>query len=69
MFFVKKITSTPFIFQKGLILKFLNLLLITNEEKSHYVFIKDLDELMYSKAKTKNQHKKTFIWLVTKFHY
>ena len=34
----------------------LNTLLITNEEKSHYVFIKDFDRLMYSKAKTKNQH-------------
>ena len=34
----------------------LNILLITNEEKSHYVFIKDFDRLMYSKAKTKNQH-------------
>ena len=32
----------------------LNVLLITSEEKSHYVFIKDFDRLMHSKAKTKN---------------
>ena len=38
----------------------LNVLLITNEEKSHYVFIKDFNRLMYLKAKTKNQHKKFF---------
>ena len=38
----------------------LNVLLITSEEKSHYVFIKDFDRLIYSKAKTKNQHKKFF---------
>ena len=35
-------------------------LLITSEEKSHYVFIKDFDGLIYSKAKTKIQHKKFF---------
>ena len=34
----------------------LNLLLITQENKSHYVFIEDFNRLMYSK--TKNQHKK-----------
>ena len=38
----------------------LNVLLITNEEKSHYVFIKDFDRLMYSKSKTKDSHKKWF---------
>ena len=38
----------------------LNVLLITNEEKSHYVFIKDFDRLMYSKTKAKNAHKKLF---------
>ena len=32
----------------------LNSLLITEEEKSHYVFIKDFNRLMYSKMKTKN---------------
>ena len=39
---------------------FLNVLLITREEKSHYVFIKDFDRLIDSKAKTKKQHKKFF---------
>ena len=34
----------------------LNLLLITQENKSHYVLIKDINRLMYSK--TKDQHKK-----------
>ena len=32
----------------------LNSLLITEEEKSHYVFIKDFNRLMYSKIETKN---------------
>ena len=45
----------------------LNVLLITNKEKSHYVFTKDFDRLMYSKAKTKDSHKKnTSVWLVYK---
>ena len=34
----------------------LNVLLITQENKSHYVLIKDFNHLMYSK--TKDQHKK-----------
>ena len=38
--------------------KVLNVLLISNEEKSHYVFIKHFNRLMYSEVKTKNQHKK-----------
>ena len=38
----------------------LNVLLISNEEKSHYVFIKDFNRLMYSQIKTKNVHKKHF---------
>ena len=38
----------------------LNVLLISNEEKSHYVFIKDFSRLMHSEVKTKNQHKKHF---------
>ena len=33
----------------------LNVLLISNEEKSHYVFIKDLNRLMYSKTKHKDR--------------
>ena len=36
----------------------LNVLLISNEEKSHYAFIKDFNRLMYSR--TKHQHKKHF---------
>ena len=44
----------------------LNVLLITKEEKPHYVFIKDFDRLMYSKAKTKNAHKNIFVSLVYK---
>ena len=36
--------------------KTLNLLLIAQENKPHYVFIKDFNRLMYSK--TKDQHKK-----------
>ena len=38
--------------------QFLNVLRITNEEKSHYVFIKDFPTLMYSKAKTKDSYTK-----------
>ena len=34
----------------------LNVLLISNEEKSRYVFIKDFNRLMCSKTKTKNGH-------------
>ena len=33
----------------------LNVLLISNEEKSHYVFIKDFNRLMYSKTKHKDK--------------
>ena len=40
--------------------QFLNILRITNEEKSHCVFIKDFDTLMYSKAKAKDSYKKHF---------
>ena len=32
----------------------LNVLLISNGEKSHSVFIKDFNRLMYSEVKTKN---------------
>ena len=31
------------------------LLLISNEEKTHYVFIKDFNRLMYSKTKHKDK--------------
>ena len=40
--------------------KVLNVLLISNEENSHYGFIKDFNRLMYSTVKTKNTHKKHF---------
>ena len=33
--------------------KVLNVLLISNEEKSNYVFIKEFSRLMYSEVKTK----------------
>ena len=38
----------------------LNVLLISNEEKSHFVLIKDFNRLMYSQIKTKNVPKKHF---------
>ena len=38
----------------------LDVFFISNEEKSHYVFIKDFTRLMYSEVKTKNVHKKRF---------
>ena len=36
----------------------LNVLLISDEEKLHYVFIKDFNRMMYSQADTKNKGKK-----------
>ena len=53
MFLTMKIKSTPYIFQKNLTI---NLLLITQKNKSQYVFIKDFSRLMHSK--TKDRHKK-----------
>ena len=41
----------------------LNMLLISNEEKSHYVFIKHFNRLMYSQIKIKNGHKNHFCML------
>ena len=38
--------------------KVLNLLLITEREKQHYVLIKDFNRMMYNK--TKHQHRKQF---------
>ena len=32
----------------------MQLLLVTNEDKSHYVYIKDFDRFMFQKTKTKN---------------
>ena len=51
-----KIKSTPYTFQKKSHTQTLNLLLIIQENISHYVFIKDFNRLIYSK--TKDQHKK-----------
>ena len=50
----------PLYVSKKSIEKVLNLLLISNEEKSHYIFIKDFNRLMYLEVKTKTQHKKHF---------
>ena len=51
----------PLYVSKKLNEQVLNVLLISNEEKSHnHVFIKDFNRLMYSEWKTKNQHKKHF---------
>ena len=38
----------------------LNVLLISDEEKLHYVFIKDFNRMMYSQTGTKNKGKKHF---------
>ena len=50
----------PLYLSKKLNEQVLNVLLISNEEKSHYVFIKDFNRLMYSEVKTKTQHIKHF---------
>ena len=47
-------------FQKNSNEQELNVLLISNEEKSHYVCIKDFNRLMHPQVKTKNQRKKYF---------
>ena len=44
----------------------LNVLLISTEEKSHYVFIKDFNRLMYSQIKKKKFIKNTFVCHVYK---
>ena len=53
MFLAMKIKSTLFIFQKYLTPKLLIYLLITQADKSHYVFIKDFNHLMFSRTKDK----------------
>ena len=50
----------PLYVSKKLNEQVLNVLLISNEEKSNYVFIKDFNRLMYSEVKTKTQHIKHF---------
>ena len=44
----------------------LNVLLLSNEEKSHYVFIKDSNTLMYSQVKTETFIKNSFAWHVSR---
>ena len=50
----------PLYFSKKFNEQVLNVLLISNEETSHYVFIEDYNRLMYSEVKTKNTYKKHF---------
>ena len=46
----------------------LNVLLISNEKKPHYVFIKDFNRLMYSKTKHKDKKKLLHV-MFTKLYY
>ena len=50
----------PLYVSKTLNEQVLNVLLISNDGKSHYVYIKDFNRLMYSEVKTKNVPKKHF---------
>ena len=56
---------SPLYVSKKSIEQVLNVLLITNEGKSHYVFIKDFNILMFSK--TKNTNKKHLYVMFAKF--
>ena len=60
MFLAMKIKFFHYIYQKKSNEQVLNALLISNDGKSHYVYIKDFNRLMYSEVKTKNVHKKNF---------
>ena len=60
MILAMKIKFFHYLFQKKSNEQVLNVLLISSEEKSHYVFIKDFNRLMFSEVKTKNAHKKHF---------
>ena len=60
MFFVMKNKVYPIYISQKSNTQVLNVILITSEEKSHKVLIKNFDRLMYSKAKTKYQHQKFF---------
>ena len=42
---------------------FMGLLLITGENKSHYVYIKDFNRFMYNETKNKNQKHFCIYWL------
>ena len=50
-----KIKFFHYMYQKKSNEQVLNVLLISNEEKSHYVLIKDFNRLMYSKTKHKDR--------------
>ena len=57
----------PFYISKKYWDQTLNLLLITEKDKSHYVFIKDFNRLMFSRTK---QRQKTLLYvLLTKFYH
>ena len=53
MFLVMKIKFILYTFQKKSYNETLNLLSITKKGKSHHVFIKDFNRLMFSKKTTK----------------
>ena len=55
MFLDMRIEFFHYMYQKKSNEQVLNVLLISNEEKSHYVFIKDFNRLMYSKTKHKDR--------------
>ena len=55
MFLDMEIKFIRYMFQKISNEQELNVLLISNEEKSHYVFIKDFNRLTYSKIKHKDR--------------
>ena len=57
MFVAMRINFSHYV-SKKLKEQVLKLLLLSNDEKSHYVFIKDFNRLMYSR--TKHQHEKHF---------
>ena len=56
MFLDMRIEFFHYMYQKKSNEQVLNVLLISNEEKSHYVFIKDFNRLMYSKTKHKDRN-------------
>ena len=55
MFLVMKIKFILYTFQKKSYNQTLNLLLITEKDKSPYAFIKDFNRLMFSRAKHKDK--------------
>ena len=55
MFLVMKIKFILYTFQKNSYNETLNLLLITEKDKSHYVFIKVFSRLMFSRTKHKDK--------------